>query len=463
MSVIVAIEEAGPSRKRLKVSVPADEVETETRAVVGELGRSARVPGFRRGKVPASVVRQRYRETIEREVVDRLLPRAWRQAEEEGGLSPLAPPRVEEVGPLAEGEPLTFSATVEVRPPIRLGAAEIEGADGFELPDPPVEPTDQEVADALDDLRRRVAGWVPADRPAARGDRVRASITEIAPEGSPGRSVEEPAETPAEPAEPAESAEPAEPPEPQEAVVEIGDPRVWEELTLALTGLAAGQEGRFTRRPEGDAAARSFRVRVEAVEERDLPPLDDEFARKIGQYDDVETLRREVVAGLTAKKRADRGQERRRALMQQLRARHPVELPRGVVDHDIEHLLADYANELGRRGVDPERAQLDWQGLAAQVRPEAERRVHDRLLLDAAAEELGIEIGEADLTAALAVLARAHSQSAAELRRGLAESGRLDGLREQLRRDRALTRLLGEDSEEGGGAAATVSDGAGTT
>ena len=443
MSVIVAIEEAGPSRKRLRVSVPADEVAAETRAVVGELGRTARVSGFRRGKVPASVVRQRYRETIEREVVDRLLPRAWRRAEEEGGLSPLAPPRVEEVGPLAEGEPLTFSATVEVRPAIRLGAAEIEGADEFELPDPPVEATDQEVADAIDDLRRRVADWVPADRPAARGDRVRATITEIVPEGS----AEQPAEQPGEAAE-AQAAEPAPPTagQPQEAVVEIGDPRVWEELALALTGLAAGQEGRFTRRPEGDASARSFRVRVEAVEERDLPPLDDEFARKIGDYDDVETLRREVVAGLTAKKRADRGQERRRALMQQLRSRHPVELPRGVVDHELEHLLSDYATELGRRGVDPERAQVDWQGLAAQVRPEAERRVHDRLLLDAAAEELGVEIGEADLTAALAVLARARGQSAAELRRGLAESGRLDGLREQLRRDRALDRLLGEDA-----------------
>jgi len=424
MSVIVAIEEAGPCRKRLTVSVPAPEVEAETRAVVSEFGRSARIPGFRRGKVPASVVRRRFRESIEREVVDRLLPRYWREAEQEGGLSPLAPPRVEEVGPLAEGEPFTFSASVEVRPPIRLGA--LEGAGGFEVPDPPVEPGEQEVADALDDLRRQVAGWLPADRPAARGDRVRATVSELSPQGAEDRPGERLAETTG------------------EATVEIGDPRVWEELALALTGLAAGQEGRFTRRPEGGADARSFRVRVEGVEERDLPPLDDEFAKKLGQYDDLAALRREVVAGLTARKRAERDQERRRALMAQLRARHPLELPRGVVDHELEHLLSDYAAELGRRGVDTERAQIDWQGLADQVRPEAERRVHDRLLLDAAAEEYGIEVGEADLTAALAVLARARGQSAAELRRGLAEAGRLDGLREQLRRDRALARLLGE-------------------
>ena len=108
MSVIVAIEEAGPSRKRLTVAVPASEVEAETDAVVRELGKTVRIPGFRRGKVPPDVVRRRFRESVEREVVDRLLPRYWRAAEEEGGLAPLAPPQVEEVGTLAAGEPFTF-------------------------------------------------------------------------------------------------------------------------------------------------------------------------------------------------------------------------------------------------------------------------------------------------------------------------------------------------------------------
>ncbi len=457
MSIIVAMEEAGPSRKRLTVSVPAAEVEAETRAVVREMGKSARVPGFRKGKVPPAVVRQRYWESIEREVVDRLLPRYWRQAEQEGELAALAPPRVEEVGTLTEGEPLTFSATVEVRPPVRFG--DLDPA-AFDLPDPPVEPAEQEVADAIDELRRQVADWIPADRPAARGDRVRAKITELPAPGAEGAARESSAEgaaketgaegAAAEPGAEGAAVEPgaeAAAAEPQEITVEVGEPRVWEELSLALSGLAAGQEGRFTRRPEGGAESRNFRVRVESVEERDLPPLDDELAKKLGRFEDVEALRREVQDGLRAGKRADRGRERRRKLMEQLRARHPVDLPQGVVDHDLEHMLSDYASELGRRGIDPERAQVDWQGLAAQVRPEAERRVHDRLLLDAAAEQLGIEITEADVTAAIAGVARARGQSAAELRRRLAEGGQLEGLRSQLRRDRALDRLVGDPVE----------------
>lgn len=471
MSIIVAMEEAGPSRKRLKVSVPAEEVEAETRAVVQEMGRNARVPGFRQGKVPPSVVRQRYKESIEREVVDRLLPRFWRKAEQEGGLAVLAPPRVEEVGELTEGEPLTFSATVEVRPPIRLGELD---PDDFELPDPPVEPNEQEVSDAIDDLRRQVADWVPADRAAARGDRVKATITELTAPGAKGAAEPEAATegegagegeaaeaataTEGEAAEAADSSdseaatpEPA-PAEPQEITIEVGEPRVWEELSLALTGLAAGQEGRFTRRPEEGAEARSFKVRVESVEERDLPELDDELASQLGPFENVEALRKKVEESLRAGKQAERGRQRRAKLMEQLRSRHPVDLPRGVVDHDLEHLLSDYASELGRRGIDPETAQVDWQGLAGQVRPEAERRVHDRLLLDAVAEQLGIEITEADVTASIAGVARARGQSAAELRRRLAEGGQLEGLRNQLRRDRALSRLVGDETDGASGA-----------
>lgn len=454
MTVIVSMEEAGPSRRRLTVEVPAPEVEAATKSVVRELGKSVRIPGFRRGKVPPSVVMQRYRESVEREVIESLLPRYWRLAEEEGELDTLARPEVEEVGTLTEGEPLTFTATVEVRPAVRLG--DLEGADDFELPDPPVEPTEEEIDAALDDLRRQAADWVAADRPAARGDRVRATITELtAKAGGEAAPAPEAAGTEdAEAGAPEAQPTPESHPDPQEIRVEIGDPQVWEELSLSLTGLAAGQEGRFTRRPEGGADARSFEVRVEEVEERDLPPLDDDFARKVGEFDDLAALRAEVESGLVARKRSERGQARRRALMEQLRSRHPLELPRGVVDHETEHMLSDYASELGRRGVDPERAEVDWQGLAAQVRPEAERRVHDRLLLDAAAEQLGVEVTEADLTAALATLARVRGASAAELRRQLEQAGRLEGLRNQLRRDRALGRLVGETpdgAEEGSG------------
>jgi trigger factor len=441
MSVVLSVQEVGPCRKQLKVEVPATAVDAETAAVVREYGKSTRIPGFRKGHVPTSVVRNRFKQEIAREVVDRLLPVYWRKAQDESELDPLAAPEVDEVGELADGEPLTFTATVEVRPNIALGEL-----DGFDLPDPSVEPSAEEVEEAIDEGRRRLADWREVERPAARGDRVAARIAEI---GADAAAPAEPAEG-TEPAEGGEAVATAAPAEPQEIAIEIGDPSVWEELSLAVTGLAAGQEGRFTRRPtEGDdAPPRSFKVEVVKVEERDLPPLDDAFAAKVGDYDSVDALRTKVVEGLRGNKRDRRRQEREAAVLQQLRTRHPVNLPVGVVQHEVEHLLRDYAEALGRRGVDPEKAQVDWQALGERVRPDAERRVHDRLLLDAVAEHAAIAVDDAELEAAVAALARAQGINPGLLRSRLAEAGRLDGLRADLRRNRALRHLLGEEAPE---------------
>src|SRR5579864_5636137 len=174
MSVVLSTKDVGPWRKQLTVEVPAPAVEAETERVVRELGQRVRLPGFRRGKVPAELVRRRFAKDIEREVIDRLVPRYWRQAQAESEIEPLLPPSVEEVGDLEPGGPLTFVATVETRPRVELG-----NLGGFHLPDPQVEPGELDVDKALDDLRMRFGEWVPVERPAARGDLVNAQITEL--------------------------------------------------------------------------------------------------------------------------------------------------------------------------------------------------------------------------------------------------------------------------------------------
>ena len=164
MSVVLSIEEVGPCRKRLKIEVPAPVVEAETERVVGEFRRSAQLPGFRKGKAPTHVIQSKYQSDIEKEVVERLLPRFWRQAEAEAELDPLLPPDVDEVD-LKPGEALTFLASVEVRPEIELGDIE-----SFELPDPDVEPTEEDLGRAIEDMRRAIAEWVEVERAVAQGD-----------------------------------------------------------------------------------------------------------------------------------------------------------------------------------------------------------------------------------------------------------------------------------------------------
>ena len=421
MSVVLAMEEVGPCRRELRIEVPQPAVEAETARVTGEYGRRARIPGFRKGKVPESLVRRHFGKEIEQEVLERLLPRYWRQAAAEKSLVALAPPAVEKVD-FRPGEALVFTAVVEVRPEI-----ELRNYRDFALPEISVEPTPEEIDRAVEDLRRGHAEWVPVERAAARGDRVRAEVAELAAaaEGAPAES--------------------------QSAEFELGSPRVWEELNAAASGLAVGQSARFVRREgEGEAAReRSFEARVLEVREPRLPELTLEFARHFGPFDELEAFRADVARRLRAAKQDEARSRREQAMLDQLTERHPVPLPEGVVHHETEELLREYAEGLVRRGVDLESAQVDWQSLGEQAKPHAERRVKARLLLDAVGDREAIEVGEDEFEQALAVLARVQGVATQALRQKLDAAGELAALRARMRREKTVRFLLGEPIQGG--------------
>jgi len=282
MSVVLAMEELGPCRLQLRVEVPAPAVESEEQRVTQDYARRAKIPGFRKGKVPATLVRRHYGEEIRRELLDRLVPRYWRQAEAEKALQPLGPPAVTEVS-LVAGAPLTFTAVVEVRPVI-----ELRNYKDFALPEPAVEPSAEEVRGLIDQLRRSHAAWKPVERAAATGDRVQVEVRE--------RKADAPAG------------------EAQTAEIEVGSERVWEELALAVTGLAAGQGGSFTRRlGEGDEAREAiFDVRVVEVREAELPALDDELAKHFGSFETLAAFEADVTRRLAQSKREEARDQRDR-------------------------------------------------------------------------------------------------------------------------------------------------------
>ncbi|HEV3459879.1 MAG TPA: trigger factor [Thermoanaerobaculia bacterium] len=488
MSVVLSTKDVGPWRKQLTVEVPAPAVEAETQRVVREFGQRVRLPGFRRGKVPAEMVRRRFAKDIEREVIDRLVPRYWRQAQAESEIEPLLPPSVEEVGDLEPGGPLTFVATVETRPRVELG-----NIHDFQLPDPQIEPGELDVDKALDDLRMRFGEWVPVERPAARGDLVNVQITETtdAPAGPDSGGSADGAEGGAAAAPPPNTAMEA---AANPVEFEVGDERVWDELSLAVSGLATGQESAFTREAqppppspdtgggpapgepggrEADGAAtgarpRRFKVQVNAVKERELPALDDELAARVNpELGGLAELREMVARRLREARIEERYEQRQRALLEQLRERHPMELPQGVVEREVENLTADYAETFARRGVRPEQAGVDWQRVREEMRPHAERRVHSRLLLDAVADAEPVEVTDEEFERALAALARAQKTTTPALRKALHENGRLETLREQLRREKTIRHLLGEpdpaQAAHAAHAASTAADAPDTT
>lgn len=423
MSVVLSMEEVGPCRKQLQVEIPAAAVEAEASRVVQEVAREVRVPGFRRGKVPASLVQKQFGAEIEQRLVERLVPRYWKQAAAEKELDPMGSPEVAGVE-FRAGEPLRFTATVEVRPVV-----ELRNLVDFNLPELRTEPTDEEVDAALAELRHQAADWVPAERAAAHGDRAKVKIVEdvVADEHEAHPHTHT-----------------------QEVEVELGDKNVWEELTLALTGAMPGQERPFERTEgEGETArTRRFRAAVEEVRRPVLPELDDAFAAKVGRFADLGELRRSVAGSLRQARERERRRQREQALLSQLIERHPLDLPQGVLQHESEHLLREYAESLAARGVDIERSQIDWQAMAGQLKPQAERRVHARLLLDAVARDKGVAITEEEFERALAGFARAQGRSTLAVRQSLDQNGQLAGLRLQLQREKTVDLLLGETPQE---------------
>ena len=412
MSVIRQIKDVGPWRKELSVEAPIAAVEAEMDRVTQALRKRAKAPGFRKGKMPLHLVQKQYSEEIRQETLERIVPRFWQQAEAEAQLDTLVAPRLGEVE--WTDEEFVFTATVEIRPEIR-----ITNVEGFQLPTVDVEPTAEEVEEALENLRRQVSDWKPVERPAADGDMVTVKILEGDDEDG------------------------------QPVMLEVGEDTVWPELSEALRGLEIGATESFTR--PGDESGegpivRRFSVELLEVKERLAPDLDDKLAQKLGDFDSLAQLRERVEEQLRAGKESDASTQRETAMLQQLAERHPFDVPEGALEVEVQDMLNEYGQMLAGQGVDIEKADIEWQKVAEEFAPQAEGRVRSRLLLDAVADHLDLSEDAEELEAAIGTLARQRKVSNVAMRKSLADSGRLESLRRHLRRRAAVRHLLGEES-----------------
>ncbi|MEM6454529.1 MAG: trigger factor, partial [Acidobacteriota bacterium] len=353
MSVVLSIEDLGPSQKQLTIEVPQPAVEAEIGRVVQEYGRRVNLPGFRKGKVPAILIRKRFADEVQREVLDRLIPRYWHQAQAEKGLEPLLAPDITDLT-YESGKPMTFVASVDVRPPIALG-----DLDSFDLPEINAEIEDHEIDDFVEQMQRQHGELQPVERAAEGGDYARVTRVALTESGEG---------------------------DPQTFQVELGDERYGEEISDAVIGLSAGESEEYsqtvtvestdevdtTEVAADDAGADSddendgdesdgdgdgdektvelrYRVTLDEVRAMALPEVDDAFASRFGLAD-VDALHTQVREHLTEEKTREQKRDRERTLLEQLRERHPVELPRRVVEHENESLVRDYLSNLEQRG-----------------------------------------------------------------------------------------------------------------
>ena len=362
MTVVVSKREVGVCRQEFEIEVPAAEVDAEYLRVARDYRRRARIDGFRKGKAPLDLVRQRFAGSIGEDVPERLAPKYWRKARDEEDVHAMLPPSVAPVQ-AEPGQPLRFTVTVDVEPDV-----EIDESRTFSLPQAETEPSELEVDELLEQLRLQRSTWVPVERTAARGDRVRGRIHRAALPGYDPPPAAEGGDR--------DAAREQDPRGPATHAIdlELGDERAWPELTDNLTGLSAGLKAGF-RRTEMDEDVerqRLYEIEVEEVLERKLPEVNDEWASSLAStIDTVDDLRGQLRDQVRAQKTEQAGNQRADALLDQLRERYPATLPEAVVEREAVQMARSYATNLARQGVDLERQQLPWDQLMEKIRPQA--------------------------------------------------------------------------------------------
>lgn len=406
-----------PCTREVSVEVPADVVARETESVVQNYQKLARLPGFRKGKVPITVVRSRFAGDIRGEVIERLVPRYFREEVEKQKLEPVSQPQVTDLH-IKEGEPMRFKATFEVLPPI-----EVTGYQELRAEKTDTNISEEEVTAELNNLRERRAVFTPVeDRALADGDFADVSFTST-PKEEGGKPVPV-----------------------NDVLVHIGGPDTVKEFSENLRGARAGEERTFdVAYPEDFNDPRlagktvEYKVEVKAIKQKSLPELNDDFAKSLGDFEDLETVKQRIREGLESEKKHRAEHEAKEKLMDELVRRNEFPVPESMVEHQIDLRLERGLRALAAQGLSAEHMKkMDLPRLRAGQRDAAVKEVKASLILEKIAEAEKIEVSDEEVGKEIDALARQTKQSSEEIRSRLTRDGALDRIRNRIRNEKAL-------------------------
>ena len=423
------------TRKHLTFEVPPEMVDAEIERVAKAYSRSAKVPGFRQGKVPAQVVKQRYHDEILRDVANELISKVVRDALQERGLEPVATPDIRDVV-LEEGQPLTFLADIETLPVIDPGEYT-----GLTVRKPPAILDVGAVDQALEQFRERAARWHPVeDRPSAAGDTVLLDLTRTVQPRTIQLAGEAALPTPPD--------EISKPEALQNVTVEIGAPANPPGFDEHLTGLSPADARSFNVTYPADYEAQDlagatvqYDVVVKGIRRKELLPLDDDFAKEVSTLDSLDALRARIKDDLQHEAEHEADHKARHDLLQQLSGRVTA-APDVLVDLEVERRLEELVRRLMEQGVDPMKANIDWRQFREGQRQPAEDSVKSTLLLNEVARREQIDATEDDLEQEIARFAQRSDRTPAAVRATLEKERGLDRLRAGIRREKTLAWLL---------------------
>ena len=406
------------TRKSLSIEVPQELVDREVEQVARDYARKARIPGFRPGKVPSKVIRSRFRQEILHDVTQALVPRALDEVLREKGLEPVSNPDVKEVV-LEEGKPMTFTATFETLP-----AFEVGDLSTISLTRTKVDIADEAVNDALQRLRERAARYdVVEGRGIIDGDIVTVDIDRKDTTGAGDNH--------------------------KDVAIEIGAAANPPGFDAQLFGLEVGANKSFSITFPADYASAElagttvdYAVAVKAIKRRALPELDDEFAKDMGAFENLDALRARVRADLEHEAGHSAENELRGALMKQLATRVPFDIPASLIEREIDRRLEDFAGRLMQQNIDPRQAGIDWGAFRESQRDTAKEAVGSALVLDEVSRKEAIVVADSEVDDEIARYAERTGQTPVKVRATLEKEGGISRIYAGLRREKSVDHVM---------------------
>ena len=418
--------DVSPTRKQIKIEVEPEVVRAAFDRISDRYAKQASVPGFRRGHAPRAVVRTRFKSEIRGDVLRELIPDAVNNAIEKHELAAIGEPDVhldtnealERIGENA----ISFHVGVEVLPKVELGKYK-----GFEATRRIRPVTDEDINRMVEGLREASAALQPVeDRPAESGDTVTVSFQ--------GKFIDHPED---------------EDINVEDVDVTLGSAGGQQEFTDNLTGAKADDEKTFVVDYPKDFSSKGlagkkveYKAKVSAVRVKELPELDDEWARSLGdKFDSVETLRAKIREDLQKRAGAEADNRLSSELMRQLLEAHQFEVPESLVEHQTQYRLESVVRDMIGRGIDPRSQELNWEGAREELKTQAEEDVRSSMLLERIAEEEQINVPDKEIEAEIDAIAQASRQSKEQVRGVLTKDGGERSIANRLRNRKALDLL----------------------
>ena len=432
-------------KREISVEIPADVVSQQQEAIVQQYSKQARIPGFRKGKVPASMVRNRFANEITSDLVESLVPRYFREEVTKGGYRPVSQPHIYGLE-FTPGEPLRFKAAFEVLPEFELG-----DYSSIKVEKPQVKVSEEEIDTEIRKVQERQASFDPVndDRGAESGEFVQVSFEAMpkAPENEKTGTTAEDASPSSESAEPGKVAQPV---QMDEVLVEIGGANTIPEFSEHLTRAKAGEERSFDVSYPNDFYDKRlagqvfhYKVKVNAIKKKTLPELNDDFAKELSpDFQTLEDLKQRFRENMEHELEHKAEHDAKDRLIEELIAKHDFPVPRALVEHQIDLRLERGLRALAAQGMKTEdMRRMDFGRLRAGQMEAAVKEVKSSVLLAKIAIKENLQVSDDELEREIAAMAQHMQQPVEEVKKKLAQDNAVERLRDRMRSEKALNLL----------------------